>query len=58
VPTVICAHRENLPAVIDAAFTALGARSPDERPLRKGSFWVLQSAGGVLVSAERHDLSE
>ena len=24
-------------------------------PLGKAEFWVLQSAGGVLVSQERHD---
>ncbi len=57
VPTVICAHRENLPALIDAAYLALGAGLRDEAPLRKGAFLVLQSAGGVLVSCERHDLA-
>src|SRR5262249_39090856 len=31
VPTLICAHRENLPAIIDAAFTALGASPPDDQ---------------------------
>lgn len=58
VPTLICAHRENLPVLIEAAFAALGVSPPDSRPLPKGSFLVLQSAGGVLVSAERHDLAE
>jgi 8-oxo-(d)GTP phosphatase len=59
VPTVICGHRENLPALLDAAFGALGgAVPPREQPLGKGAFWVLQSAGGVLVSAERHEVSE
>ncbi len=55
VPTLICAHRENLPALIDVAFGALGARPPEAEPLGKAEFWVLQSADGVLVSAERHD---
>jgi len=54
-PTLICAHRENLPSLIDAAFKALGAGPPEDEPLRKGEFWVLQSAAGELVSAERHD---
>jgi 8-oxo-(d)GTP phosphatase len=56
-PALICAHRENLPALIDAAFGALGGNPPDPAPLRKGEFWVLQSAGGALISAERHDLA-
>jgi len=54
-PTLICAHRENLPELIDAAFGALGVSPPGAEPLGKSEFWVLQSAGGVLVSAERHD---
>lgn len=58
VPTLICAHRENLPVLIEVAFAALGGSLPDSRPLHKASFWALQSAGGVLVSAERHDLAE
>jgi 8-oxo-dGTP pyrophosphatase MutT (NUDIX family)/phosphohistidine phosphatase SixA len=53
-PALICAHRENLPGLIDAAFGALGCSPRDTAPLRKGEFWVLQSAGGALVSAERH----
>lgn len=57
VPTLICAHRENLSWLVDASFEALGAGRPaDAPPLRKGAFWVLQSAGGVLVSSERHDV--
>lgn len=55
-PTLVCAHRENLPWLIEAAFGALGVSPPDEPPLAKGAFWVLQSAGGVLVSSERHDI--
>jgi len=54
-PMLICAHRENLPALIDAAFRALEATPPEAEPLRKGEFWALHSAGGQLVSAERHD---
>ena len=53
-PTLICAHRENLPGLTEAAFGALGARPERADPLGKAEFWVLQSAGGVLVSQERH----
>jgi 8-oxo-(d)GTP phosphatase len=53
-PTVICAHRENLPLLMKAVCSRLGSGSPDGRALRKGGFWVLQSAGGTLISAERH----
>ena len=60
-PTLICAHRENLPVMLDAARAALGADHPAEpplkRPLSKGSFMVLQSADGALVSTERQDLA-
>lgn len=55
-PTLICAHRENLPVLLESACRALGAEPPDGEPLPKGGFWVLQSAGGVLVSSEQHDL--
>ncbi len=57
VPTVVCAHRENLPILLEAACSALGARPPRAAALPKGAFWVLQSAGGVLVSAEQHWLT-
>ena len=53
-PTLICAHRENLPGLIEAAFGALGARPPLAESLGKAEFWVLQSADGMLVSQERH----
>lgn len=57
-PALICAHRENLPVLLDAATVVLGAQSPPaDPPLDKGSFVVLQSADRVLASAERHDLA-
>jgi 8-oxo-dGTP diphosphatase len=55
-PSLICAHRENLPLLLDTALDAFGARQPHGRPLTTGAFWVLQSDGGVLVSSERHDV--
>lgn len=56
-PAIICAHRENLPAMIDAAFSALGASPPAAGPLGKSDFWVLHAADARLVAAERHGLS-
>lgn len=57
VPAVVCAHRENLPQLTDAARAALRA-GPDRGPsLGKGGFIVLQSAAGALLSAERHELA-
>jgi 8-oxo-dGTP diphosphatase len=53
-PTVICAHGENLPLLLDAACARLGSGPPEGPALRKGGFWVLQSADRALVSAEQH----
>jgi 8-oxo-(d)GTP phosphatase len=55
VPTLICAHRENLPQLANAARSALGAEPDSGSPLGKGEFIVLQSAQGALISAERHE---
>jgi len=57
VPTLVCAHRENLPPIIDAAVTALGSSPPLGEPLRKSEFWVLHAAGARLIAAERHGVS-
>jgi 8-oxo-dGTP diphosphatase len=56
-PAVICAHRENLPAMLRWACESLGAPVPAGPPLRKGAFWALQLAEGGLVSAEQHNLN-
>jgi len=53
-PVIICAHRENLPLLLEAARAALGASGPDGKPLRKGEFVVLHRAEGKLAAAERH----
>jgi 8-oxo-(d)GTP phosphatase len=53
-PTVICAHRENIPPLLAAASEALGAAPPDGSALRKAGFWVLHSAGGALIATEQH----
>jgi 8-oxo-dGTP pyrophosphatase MutT (NUDIX family)/phosphohistidine phosphatase SixA len=56
VPVAVCAHRENLPALLAAACERLGAPPPDGPPLPKGGFWVLHAAAGRLVAAEQHHL--
>jgi 8-oxo-(d)GTP phosphatase len=53
-PVVICAHRENLPLLLDAACAALRSAPPQGPGLRKGGFWVLHSADGTMVAADRH----
>jgi len=53
-PAVICAHRENLPLLLDAACAAVRSAPPEGPALRKGGFWVLHSAAGTMVSAEHH----
>ena len=53
-PVVICAHRENLPLLLDAACSALRSGRPGSPVLPKGGFWVLHSSDGTMVSAERH----
>jgi 8-oxo-(d)GTP phosphatase len=53
-PVIVCAHRENLPVLLDAACAVLGAGGPAGKPLRKGEFLVLHRADGKLAVAERH----
>ncbi len=53
-PVVVCAHRENLAMLIEAACVQLGAAAPADRPLRKGEFIVLHRAAGKLAGVERH----
>jgi 8-oxo-(d)GTP phosphatase len=53
-PAVICAHRENMPLLLEAACRQLGADAPAGPPLRKSEFWVLHRADGRLIAAERH----
>ena len=53
-PVVICAHRENLPLLLEAACAELGADSRAVDPLRKGEFLVLHRADRKLAALERH----
>jgi 8-oxo-(d)GTP phosphatase len=57
-PAVICAHRENLPSLLEAACAALVAEPPDGGPLPFSGFWVLHAAHGLLAAAERHHPGE
>jgi 8-oxo-(d)GTP phosphatase len=57
-PVVVCAHRENLPVLIEAACDRLGGTVPDGPPLRKSEFLVLHTSAGRLVTAERHVTDE
>ena len=52
-PAVICAHRENMPALIGAVFGAVGAEPPPAQ-LDKAEFLVAHLAGGKLAGQERH----
>ena len=51
---MLCAHRENLPPVLEAVCGYLGAAPPSGADLDKGGFWVLHTADGTLAGAERH----
>ncbi|HEY2278608.1 MAG TPA: NUDIX domain-containing protein [Streptosporangiaceae bacterium] len=57
IPTVICAHRENIPDILAVACEYLNAPPPPDASLRKSSFWVLQAAESMLAGMERYDLS-
>jgi 8-oxo-dGTP diphosphatase len=56
VPTIVCTHGELVPELVSRACEELGAGTPEQPKLSKGGFWVLQTAGGLLASAERHQL--
>ena len=53
-PTIFCAHRENMPALLAASCARLGAQPPAGPPLRKSGFLVLHRAAGRLAGSERH----
>jgi 8-oxo-dGTP diphosphatase len=57
VPTVVCAHRENIPDILATACRLLGAPPLEDPSLPKGSFQVLQAAETTLAGVERYDLS-
>jgi 8-oxo-(d)GTP phosphatase len=58
-PAVVCLHRENLPAALAAACSALSAPWPataSDPSLPKGGYWVLHAAAGDLAGLERYEL--
>ncbi len=58
-PTVVCAHRENVPVLLAAACEAFGGAAPEgELTLPKGGFWVLHAGSGKLAGVERYAVSE
>jgi 8-oxo-dGTP pyrophosphatase MutT (NUDIX family)/phosphohistidine phosphatase SixA len=56
-PSVICAHRENLPLLLAAACARLGSSPPAGPPLRKAGFYVLHVADSGLAGTEQHNPS-
>jgi 8-oxo-dGTP diphosphatase len=58
-PTIVCAHRENVPVLLAAACEAFGGAAPEgELTLPKGGFWVLHAGSGKLAGVERYAVSE
>lgn len=57
-PMVVCAHRENLPVLLDQALAVLDSDLPaDGWAPPKSGFWVLHVADGRLAALEHHDLA-
>jgi hypothetical protein len=57
----VCAHRENLPGLLEAAVGFLDGKSvPDKiaRPLPKGAFLVLHMMAGTLAGIDRYELPD
>jgi 8-oxo-dGTP diphosphatase len=60
-PAIVCAHRENLPALLSSALQFLGEPAvPDKaaKPLPKGAFLVLHTTGGTLAAIDRYELPD
>ena len=56
VPTLVCAHRENIPQLLGGACEHLGAKAPSDPSLPKAGFWVLQAGESTLAGLERYEL--
>ena len=56
VPTLVCAHRENIPQLLGGACEHLGANPPSDPSLPKAGFWVLQAGESTLAGLERYEL--
>jgi 8-oxo-(d)GTP phosphatase len=58
-PAIVCAHRENLPALLSSALRFLGEPAVQDKaakPLPKGAFLVLHTANGTLAGIDRYEL--
>jgi 8-oxo-(d)GTP phosphatase len=57
-PAIVCAHRENLPFLLDAALAATGSNhvaAVMRKPLPKGGFLVLHLSGETLAAIDRYE---
>jgi 8-oxo-dGTP diphosphatase len=58
-PTIVCAHGENVPVLLAAACEAFGGAAPaGEQALPKGGFWVLHVGSEKVAGVERYAVSE
>jgi 8-oxo-dGTP pyrophosphatase MutT (NUDIX family)/phosphohistidine phosphatase SixA len=60
-PAIVCAHRENMPGLLEAAVGFLdGKPVPDKiaKPLPKGAFLVLHMMAGALAGIDRYELPD
>jgi 8-oxo-dGTP pyrophosphatase MutT (NUDIX family)/phosphohistidine phosphatase SixA len=60
-PTMLCAHRENLPGLMAAAAAALGERSLPSAcadPLPTAAFVIFHASAGTFVGADRYELAD
>ncbi|HTU76260.1 MAG TPA: NUDIX hydrolase [Trebonia sp.] len=60
-PAIVCAHRENLPALLTSALEFLGgpaAQDKAAKPLPKGAFLVLHTTNGTLAGIDRYELPD
>ncbi len=60
-PHIVCAHRENLPALLSSAMQFLGGSAIPEKaakPLPKGAFLVLHSVDGIAAGIDRYELPD
>jgi 8-oxo-dGTP pyrophosphatase MutT (NUDIX family)/phosphohistidine phosphatase SixA len=57
-PAIVCAHRENLPFLLDAVLVVAGgspAPASARGPLPKGGFLVLHLSGETIAAVDRYD---
>ena len=60
-PAIVCAHRENLPALLESAAGFLGGKPVPAgvaKPLPKGAFLVLHMVAGTLAGMDRYELPD